>query len=158
MTPQPVAHFQIAPEWADEIDQAQIDAALRHSLAAEGQPPESSLSIVIVGDEEMAYYHEQYRHEPGPTDVLSFPYDDDALDEEMAHYLGDVIIGYEQAARQAAEQGHSTAEELVLIAVHGLLHLLGYDDEAPTARATMWQRQREILTDLGLGHVVPGDG
>ena len=71
--------------------------------------------------------------------------------------LGDVIIGYEQAARQAAELGHSTQEELTLIVLHGFLHLLGHDDEEPSARHVMWQRQSALLEAVGLAHIAPAE-
>ena len=124
---------------------------------AEGQPNDSALSIVIVDDPTIAAMHAQYRNEPGPTDVLTFPYEDVGLEAEMGSYLGDVIIGYEQAARQAAELGHSTQEELTLIVLHGFLHLLGHDDEEPSARHVMWQRQSALLEAVGLAHIAPAE-
>ena len=60
-------------------------------------------------------------------------------------YLGDVVVSYEQARKQARAAGWRVADELELLTVHGLLHLLGYDDLTPRARKRMWKRQAEIL-------------
>jgi probable rRNA maturation factor len=88
------------------------------------------LSLSFVGAEEMANLHERFMHEPGPTDVLSFPLDDDDL-------VGDVVVCPAEAARNNADM----AAELRLLVVHGVLHLLGYDHETDRERREMWARQ-----------------
>ncbi len=83
--------------------------------------------------------------------------DDDALPvdlpaelaDELNSYLGDIIIAYPYAARQAAEYQNSVAAELRLLAVHGVLHLLGYDHESAEEEESMWALQRQILTHFG---------
>ncbi|MGH2544918.1 MAG: rRNA maturation RNase YbeY [Ardenticatenaceae bacterium] len=152
---EPTVHLQSDPQWEQQVDQARIVAAVRHTLRAEEIPQQSELSLVIIGDAEIARLNAAYRQESGATDVLTFPYEHDGADEEMANYLGDVIIGYEQAARQAEEEGHAVEEELLLLAVHGALHLLGYDDETAEEKERMWARQRAIMEELGLGGVAP---
>jgi probable rRNA maturation factor len=76
----------------------------------------------------------------------------------MEGYLGDIIICYPQAARQAEEEGHPTQDELDLLAVHGTLHLLGYNDETPEDQKVMWSRQEAVMRRLGLGIVAPRSG
>lgn len=149
--------LQIDARWARQVDPERLRRAVRTTLDVEGIGGEPGLTIVIVGDEEMTQLHEAYRNEPGTTDVLSFPYDQSTLDAtgEMAGYLGDIIICYPQAARQAEEEGHSTQSELDLLAVHGILHLLGYDDETPDGRLLMWVRQERVLRRLGLSGIAP---
>jgi probable rRNA maturation factor len=147
--------LQIAPQWEQQVNRAPIVAAVRSTLHAEAPRDNANLTLVIVDDVEMARLNSEYREEEGTTDVLTFPYEDDGVDEDMAGYLGDVIICYEQAARQAADEGHSTDEELLLLAVHGTLHLLGYDDETPEEKQKMWSRQSAIMQELGIGHISP---
>lgn len=148
--------LQIDERWAPQVDQDRLRRAVTTTLEAEGVVGAPGVTVVLVGDEEMASLHEAYRNEPGTTDVLSFPYDQATPDpgSEMAGYLGDIVICYPQAARQAEEEGHSTQDELDLLAVHGTLHLLGYDDEDPNNRLLMWARQARVLRQLGLGAVV----
>lgn len=80
------------------------------------------LSVVLVSDKRIAGMNRKYRNRKGPTDVLSFSYDD-------PEYLGDIIISVETAMRQAEEMGHSLEKELKVLLIHGFLHLLGYDHE-----------------------------
>jgi probable rRNA maturation factor len=155
MSDQSSLQVQIDPRWEQQVDAAALQRAITIVFAVEGVPSAAELSLVIVGDDEMSRLHEAYRSEPGTTDVLAFPYDASETGEveEMSRYLGDIIVCYEQAERQAASEGHSTAEELVLLAVHGTLHLLGYDDEVPEEKSRMWRQQQTIMERLGLRHI-----
>ena len=96
----------------------------------------SVLSLSFVEEGEMAELHERFMGEPGPTDVLSFPLD--GGDEDGVRILGDVVIAPTVAA---ANNPAHPAEELRLLLVHGILHLLGYDHEEDDERARMWARQ-----------------
>lgn len=116
-------------------------------LRMENAPDTIELSIALVEDDEMAHLNEQYRGVVGPTDVLSFGCDDPcpaASDEPIA--LGDVIIAPDIARRQAAELGTTVEDELDLLLVHGVLHLLGYDHEADEDAAVMQAREHVVLT------------
>jgi probable rRNA maturation factor len=106
------------------------------TLEAEGVPT-VELSISLVGAEEMADLHLRYLGEPGPTDVLSFPQDEEVPAEGGSRILGDVVICPAVAARRNPDLG----SELRLLLVHGILHLLGYDHEEEEERRAMWDRQ-----------------
>lgn len=116
------------------------------ALRIEDAPEEAELSIALVDVEEMAHLNEQYRGIEGPTDVLSFGCDDPCASvggEPIT--LGDVIIAPEVAIAQAAELGTTVEEELNLLLVHGILHLLGYDHEGDDDAAVMQARERVVL-------------
>jgi len=96
------------------------------------------LSLSFVDGDEMARLHERYMQEAGPTDVLSFPLDDDVVDESGIRVLGDVVVCPAVAARNNPDDPQA---ELQLLVVHGVLHVLGYDHEDDGERAEMWARQ-----------------
>jgi probable rRNA maturation factor len=107
----------------------------RETLRAEGYG-HAELSVSFVDDEEMAALHVRYMVEAGPTDVLSFPLDEQ--EHDGVRVLGDVVIAPAVAARN--NPGDPPAE-LRLLLVHGILHLLGYDHQTQDERAEMWSRQ-----------------
>lgn len=123
------------------------DAVLRH----ETQPANSSLALVITDDEHIRGLNRHFRKVDSATDVLSFPAEEgDAFvtPEEIAPYLGDIIISLPTAERQAAEEQHLLRDELALLVVHGCLHLLGYDHGTDEEQQCMWAVQDEILSSL----------
>ena len=105
------------------------------------------LSIALVDLAEMADLNSRYRGKEGPTDVLSFGCDDPCavLGPDEPVMLGDVVIAPEVAEAQAAEYGHTIEEELNLLLVHGVLHLLGYDHEDDESAEVMQARERALL-------------
>jgi len=116
------------------------------ALQLEEAPDECELSVALVDIEEMTRLNLQYRQIDGPTDVLSFGCDDPcavAGDEPIT--LGDVIIAPEIAQQQATELGHTVEEELNLLLVHGILHLLGYDHIKDEDASVMQARERAVL-------------
>lgn len=126
---------------APPVDPARVEAVVRHVLRAEGVAA-AEVSVALLGDGAIAELNEDYLQHAGPTDVLSF-----ALHEEGEPPLGDVYVGVEQAARQAAAFGATPADEVLRLAVHGTLHVLGYDHPAGAERAAspMFARQEELL-------------
>jgi rRNA maturation RNase YbeY len=117
------------------VDEAGLVDLARTTLLGEGLGA-VELSVSFVDVAEMEELHVRYMDEEGPTDVLSFP-----LDEEEHHgvrVLGDVVIAPAVAARNNPED---PAAELRLLLVHGILHVLGYDHEDADERAAMWARQ-----------------
>jgi len=106
---------------------------------------DAEISLTLLGDTEIAEMNRTYLRHEGPTDVISFPLHD--ADEPP---LGDVYIGWEQALRQAETHGVDPAEELMRLAIHGTLHVLGYDhpDGEERLESEMWRRQEAILRSL----------
>jgi probable rRNA maturation factor len=104
--------------------------------------PDRELHVTVVGDREIGQLHARYLGVRGPTDVLAFNMDGPG----PSRLLGEVIISADTAARQAARVDVSLALELDLLLVHGLLHLVGYDDHEPRAARRMHERAREILS------------
>jgi probable rRNA maturation factor len=119
------------------LDLDDLAAVARRCLLGEGVAA-SELSLSFVREDEMASLHERYLHEPGPTDVLSFPLDEDDVDEDDVRLLGDVVIAPAVAERNNPDD---RAGELRLLVVHGILHLLGHDHMEASERAEMWARQ-----------------
>jgi probable rRNA maturation factor len=117
------------------VDRAGLVALAEECLLGEGAT-NAELSVSFVTEDEMADLHARYAGEEGPTDVLSFPLDDE--DEDGVRILGDVVIAPAVAARNNAED---PAGELRLLIVHGILHLLGHDHAEEDRRAEMWARQ-----------------
>ena len=107
----------------------------------------SQLSIVLVSDETIATYNERYLSHQGPTDVISFPQRDGDIPSPRQELLGDVMVSVERAKAQAEEYGHGVEEELVLLVIHGILHLLGWDDQSPEDRAEMEAQQLRLLKE-----------
>lgn len=114
--------------------------------------PAAELSIVLVDEDAMAGLHERWMDEAGPTDVMAFPMDDITPGEAglptEEGLLGDVVICPQVAARQARKAGHGTEHELAILAVHGILHLLGYDHDDPDDERLMFGLQGELVGEL----------
>lgn len=140
----------VAEGVAPPVDAERIEAAVRHVLRAEGVAA-AEISVALVADGEIAALNRQYLDHEGPTDVISFH-----LHGEGEPPLGDVYVGVDQAARQAAGFGASVAEEVLRLAVHGTLHVLGYEHPEGEDRAgsPMFLRQEALLKEFLSG----GDG
>ena len=132
-----------------DVDEAEIVALARHVLAQMRVHPQAELSVVLVDETAMEQLHVQWMDEPGPTDVLSFPMDElrpgTEGEDSPAGLLGDVVLCPQVAAAQARQAGLSTAEELLLLTTHGILHLLGYDHAEPDEEKEMFGLQRKLL-------------
>jgi probable rRNA maturation factor len=131
------------------VDEAEFAELGRYVLDAMHLHPETELSIMLVDVDVMAELHVRWMDEPGPTDVLSFPMDELRPGREgdvtPPGLLGDIVLCPEVAAQQARVAGHSTAEELLLLATHGILHLLGYDHAETADEKEMFDLQRQLL-------------
>ena len=121
----------------------QIKTLINHIFKEEKQ--RLSMQLVFVTNEEIHRLNLLYRHIDKPTDVLSFP-NDDAKDRS----LGDVFISVDQAKKQAEDYGHSLEREIGFLAVHGYLHLLGYDHHTQEEETLMIAKQEEILAKANL--------
>lgn len=109
------------------------------------------LAIALVSDARIRSLNRRYRRVDRPTDVLAFPAaDESAPPDRSAHVLGDIVISRQTARRQARDAGHSLAAELRVLALHGLLHLLGYDHHQQTDRARMRRVEARLRAAGGL--------
>ena len=139
----------IRPQIRGQVQVDFVEQVVRAVLEHESVSTEADVSIVLTDDAEIQSLNVQFRKIDAPTDVLSFAQEETespfiyAPDE--LPYLGDVIISFPRAQSQAQEQNHSTQEELRLLIVHGVLHLLGYDHATAAEQAQMWARQDMIL-------------
>lgn len=133
------------------IGPAEIEAAVRATLAAEGVERPVEVSVSFVDTHEMQGLNRAWRDIDAPTDVLSFecesPFDADVPDGEPVE-LGDVILAPEVISAQAGGFGCTPAEECRLMLVHGMLHLLGHDHMADDEARAMEDRELEILRAL----------
>jgi len=125
-------------------------------LLQRGVEEPCELALVVSGDETLHQLNRRHRGVDAPTDVLAFPHQTKSPGVTFIEapgfprYLGDVIISFPRAKVQAAEAGNELLAELQLLAIHGVLHLLGYDDETELERARMWQAQQAVLDDIGV--------
>lgn len=150
---------EVANESGIAVDEVSLAAAARFAMDRMGVSPLAELSMLLVGATVMADLHERWMDLPGPTDVLAFPMDDvsdgavpagnrpDTPLPEPA-LLGDIVLCPEVATEQAAAAGHSMLDELHLLTVHGVLHLLGYDHAEPAAEREMFALQDGILGEF----------
>lgn len=146
----------VAVEVGEEVE-GLLTTAVHATLVYEKTPSPQELTLLLTDDTQIRQMNREYRQEDKPTDVLSFPAGPASpgmLPEEIP-YLGDIAISLPYAARQAAEAGHDLAGELQLLAVHGVLHLLGYDHDTAEAKESMWRAQTAVLAQLNLSHITP---
>ena len=131
---------------------AHVPFVRRHLRAAHRilRPPLKELSVAFVGDRRMSDLHERFMNVPGPTDVLTFPLDVDGPGRVLS---GEVVVCVPEARRQAKERKVPLERELLLYALHGMLHLCGFDDRTDRGFRTMHRREDDILTALGFGPV-----
>lgn len=131
----------------EPLDLTAFERLAAFVLDREDAPAHVELSIAVVEIDEMTELNARYRGKEGPTDVLSFECDDPCAatgsDEPIA--IGDVVIAPEIAVQQAEEYGHTVEEELNLLLVHGVLHLLGYDHIEDADATVMQARERALL-------------
>jgi probable rRNA maturation factor len=129
-------------EALDAAPAALLEATVRHVLADAGLT-EAEVSLTLLDDETIRALNFEWLGHDRPTDVIAFALDDDGV-------LGDVYLGAEQARRQAAELGIPFAEELVRLAVHGTLHVLGHDHPEGPERAVspMFELQERLVREV----------
>lgn len=134
---------------ASSCDQDRLVSIAEFALKKMGIHPDSELSISIVGEDEMSSLHMQWMDEPGATDVLSFPMDEMKPNSAATGpgLLGDVVLCPDFAQAQAKVAGHSLQEELELLTVHGVLHLLGFDHREADEHKVMFSKQDELLSE-----------
>jgi probable rRNA maturation factor len=144
--------LQIDNAYVDRVDGQVLVRAAAAALEHQEVAGPAELTIVIATDEELHRLNRTYREVDESTDVLAFgdvETDGFVNPPDAPRYLGDVIISFPRAEKQAQRAGHPVEAELQLLSVHGVLHLLGYDHADPAERAAMWAAQAETLRQLG---------
>ena len=134
------------------VGRALVPYLRRHLLGAHRilRPPLKELSVALVGDRRMSELHKSFLNVSVPTDVLTFPLDHDGRGRVVS---GEVVVCVPEARRRAKAEGVAVERELLLYALHGLLHLCGYDDRTDAAFRVMHRMEDQILTRLGVGPV-----
>ena len=136
-----------------------VQTVLQKTAELLGLADETEISVLLVDNATIQELNRDYREKDVPTDVLSFPLEEELEGEAEpeiiggpdARMLGDIVISVEKAVTQAAEYGHSVERELAFLLVHGLLHLLGHDHEkGEAAKTLMRSEENRILTALGI--------
>ena len=155
--------MSIEIDFLDEINQLtqeeinEIEKLLNYTAEKENVQDGSELSVTFVSNERIQEINREYRDKDRPTDVISFALEEmgegelEIVGDGIPRILGDIIISIPKAREQAEEYNHSFMRELGFLAVHGLLHLLGYDHMNEQDEKQMFDRQKEILDGFGLG-------
>lgn len=143
--------IQVPPHYEPVIDQTQLRQAVIATVRHQGWRDEAEVVIVITDDEDIRTLNLEFRNIDAPTDVLSFPGTlsaDFVTPSDYPGYLGDVVISYSRAEAQAAGASHPVERELQMLAIHGVLHLMGLDDSDEEGYRRMVTLQNEILQSL----------
>ena len=133
-----------------------VEKLLQHAAQTEAVDADSEVSVTFVDNEAIHEINRQYRDKDQPTDVISFAMEElgegevEIIGEGMPRVLGDIIISTDRTKEQAEEYGHSFERELGFLAVHGFLHLLGYDHMTEEDEKEMFGKQDAILATFGL--------
>lgn len=136
----------VADEQDRPVDTDDLFALAQHVLTSQRVPEDMQVSLLLVDEETIAALNEQHLDGDGPTDVLAFPLDEPGeTPSGVPAVLGDVVLCPTVAQRQADRAGHTPAEELRMLAVHGLLHLLGMDHADREEERRMFGLTDELL-------------
>jgi probable rRNA maturation factor len=144
---------RIDDRYKSRAEAAALREAAEATLSQQRVEETYDLTVVITGDEALRELNRRHRGLDASTDVLAFPNETKGpfVDAPtFPRYLGDVIISLPQAEAQALEAGNDLSAELQLLVVHGVLHLLGYDDQTRPERNRMWHAQQAVLEELGV--------
>jgi probable rRNA maturation factor len=149
---------QVHSDYEDRVDSDRLHRLAINVLRAERAPGPLELGVVVTTDDEIQALNRDYLGHDYKTDVISFGMAEGedvppgsprfVNPPERPAYLGDVAISYDRAAEQAPEYGHSAQAEVATLLIHGLLHLLGYDDLSDADRDRMHARQQELFSVL----------
>ncbi len=156
--------IEILNESGADVDVKALAKLARFVIDRMRVHPQAELCIKLVDEDTIAGLNAQWMDKEGPTDVLAFPMDElrpGLVNEEPEEgVLGDLVLCHSVAQAQAATAGHATADEVDLLTVHGILHLLGYDHAEPEEHREMFGLQARLLAEwqgARNGEVLPGD-
>lgn len=147
--------IRVDRDFQGRIDKRWLRRLVRESLGAHGLETQVELSLLITDDATVRELNKTYRGKDKATDVLSFALEADGRSDAVAGFvmppgegvhLGEVVVSYPKAAEQAGERKHSVEDELALLVVHGVLHLLGYDHDKPNREREMRSLEQRVLT------------
>jgi probable rRNA maturation factor len=133
------------------VDLDGLKAVLQSGAGILDVPTETVTVLTLTSDEHLREYNRRYRGVDEPTDVLAFAAQEQPRDQRFQappgteHWLGDIVISLARARRQARKSAHTVNDEVRLLAVHGFLHLLGYDHADPAEEKAMTHLTNEIL-------------
>jgi probable rRNA maturation factor len=140
---------EVLNETGQTVDVARLSRLSRFVIEQMRVHPLAELCVKLVDEATIAELNERWMDKSGPTDVLAFPMDElrpGLVNEEPEEgVLGDLVLCVAVAERQAAEAGHATLDEVELLTVHGILHLLGYDHAEPEEHKEMFDLQAQLL-------------
>nr|WP_220127082.1 rRNA maturation RNase YbeY [Halobacillus locisalis] len=148
--------FQDETNSVDEAFVDLIQRILQFAAEKEGVETDSEVSLSFVDNSEIQEINRNYRQKDYATDVISFAMLEEGegemkiLNEDMPNMLGDIVISVDKAKEQAEDYNHSLEREFGFLALHGFLHLLGYDHMNEEEEKAMFNRQEEILNEFGL--------
>lgn len=144
---------RVDARYRGQADSSALRRAAEATLEQQRFQDACEVTVVITGGEVLRELNRRHRGLDASTDVLAFPSEtqEPFVDAPgTSRYLGDVIISFPQAKTQAVGMGNDLSAELQLLVIHGVLHLLGHDDQTKPERARMWQVQQGVLDDLGI--------
>ncbi|GAA0457577.1 rRNA maturation RNase YbeY [Alkalibacillus silvisoli] len=133
-----------------------INEVLEFTAQQESVEEEAEVSVTFVKDEDIRQINRDYRDKDYATDVISFALEEqgegelEVVGDDLPIHLGDIIISIDRAKEQAHEYGHSLDREFAFLAVHGFLHLLGFDHDSEEDEKKMFEKQETILQKFGL--------
>ena len=154
IAPAPQVHLRIDSAFAGRVKRSSLRQAVRTAFESTGEKRSGELTLVITDDTRVKELNQAYRGVDAMTDVLAFgdslEADSFVRSPEVPIYFGDVVISYPRSVEQATIRGHPVEEELSLLVIHGVLHLLGYDHQKESDRERMWQTQSTALASMGI--------
>jgi len=143
--------IQVKDEFRRRVNRARLRRVVERALSVAGVRGTPELTLVITDDATIRKLNREYRGLEETTDVLSFSMTEGSSPATwpgQRPYLGDVVISYPRAVKQAGAAGHPVQAELDLLAAHGVLHLLGYDHATAKEKRLMWELQDAILSHV----------
>ena len=146
-------NVQIGARYADKVKPALLRKTAQATLDQQRVKNHVELTIVITGNAQLRALNRTFREVDEPTDVLSFATADHLQPDSL--YLGDVVISYSKAKEQAKAGGHPVEDEVQLLVVHGVLHLLGHDHYTEAEKNVMWKAQAATLKKIGAALTEP---
>lgn len=146
----------VADEQKEAVGLSDMHALAEMVLREEGYPEDAEVTLLFIDETEMSSYNQRFLDRSGATDVLAFPVEEllpgvipDADSQGPPLMLGDVVIAPSYVRRQAGDYGVSFEDEMALMVIHGILHLLGYDHTEDDEAERMEGRERELLAKVG---------